>query len=220
MVHFSLRFLPVALCLVVLLAGLATAPALAASPTLTPALDAALDYASPTPTVDSSGISITVQQAPPSLDRRGVVEFNIEQIPDDAIISSATLTLKITLMTSGSGVLPVVTVRGYSGTGSLDPGILDALSAAVVVGQSDPIANLGLVSINLDAAFVQSLLTQTNYLGLLLRNETNTHQAGFLTSEGHNLGLGAAPALVINYVPEPATLALLLLATPALLRRR
>jgi hypothetical protein len=189
--------------------GVKNAPA--ETTALSPLYDATADFSNGGALIVDGQSSVNMQNYPAVLvDRRGVMEFNISQIPDIATITSAQLTLEIANLTSAPNIYPTVAIHGYSGNGTHE--IADGQVPANLLGESAPIQSLSTITIDLNPAYIQSLLTTTNYLGLLTLGNENHKQAAFVTLEGETNGIGSAPLLMINYVPEPGVFVLLAVA--------
>ncbi len=189
----------------------------ASTVSLAPSLDALADFSDGGSVLVDGGSTINVQNVDfANVDRRGVMEFNISSIPDGSTIVSATLALDIIVKTSSSDSNPILQLHGYSGNGTAE--IADGQVPSNLIGQSDPILNLEMINIDIDAEYVESLLSGSDYLGLLAVNNDNYQQAGFVTLEGAIAGSRYAPVLTIEYVPEPATLSILAMGGLALLK--
>ncbi|MHC4396417.1 MAG: hypothetical protein ACYS1A_12255 [Planctomycetota bacterium] len=170
-----------------------------------PVLDAQVDFSNGESNLVDGETSILVQNfAFAEIDRRGVLEFNISTIPDRATITSATLELDIILKSGSGDNQPILYLHGYEGNGTLE--IADGQVPLNLIGQSAPILALEVITINLDPDYIGSLLTITNYLGLLLLGDENATQAGFVTVEGEIPDIRFAPKLMIQYFIEPMTM--------------
>ena len=154
-------------------------------------------------------------------DTRGVMEFDIGDIPDDADIVSATLTLEITGYASGGGQHSEIDLHGYAGNGT--PESADALNNGNPIGTTGPLTQGGPIVATLDASYVESLLASTDYLGIVAEARWDYFQSTFGSSEYHESmpSVVVQPTLTIEYVPEPTAVALLVLGgVAAMLRRR
>ncbi|MHC4180197.1 MAG: hypothetical protein ACYSWU_22055, partial [Planctomycetota bacterium] len=166
-----------------------------------PTLDAKADFSHGGSVVVDGESAVNVQQVDfADVDRRGVLEFDLGQIPDQATITSATLELDIVTITSSGDVYPMLDLHGYAGNGTLE--IADGQVPPNLIGQSGPILDLGVISIDLDTDYTESLLSTTDYLGLLVLNDENHKQAAFVTSEGAIPDMRYAPKLRIE-IGEP-----------------
>jgi len=163
-----------------------------------PTLDALADFSNGDSNLVDDGTSIMVQNfAFAEIDRRGVLEFDISAIPDEATITSATLELDIILKSGSGDNQPILYLHGYEGNGTLE--IADGQVPLNLIGQSDPILALDVITISLNTDYIGSLLSVTNYLGLLALGDENAKQAGFVTIEGQITGAWFAPKLTIEY---------------------
>jgi hypothetical protein len=157
--------------------GIFTATALPSSGpvSLTPTLDARATWNGSAFSVTDGDSTILTQDIDAiNLDRRGVMEFSLRRIPDAARITGATLTLDVTTFTSSPPSFPILTLLGYAGNGQLDTA--DATAGTQTIGVSDPVTSLGLITIELDTAFIQSLIGEEDYLGLLALGDPDGRQ--------------------------------------------
>ena len=163
-----------------------------------PTLDALADFSGGESVVIDGESTVNVQQVDfADVDRRGVLEFDISAVPDGATITSAAIELDIAAMTYSSDTWPVLYLHGYAGNGTLE--LADGQAPLNLIGQSDPITDLGMISINLDVDYIESLLAVTDYLGLLALGDENYKQAGFVTIEGEIPGVRYAPKLAMQF---------------------
>ena len=148
--------------------------------------------------------SINTQRLPSSnIDRRGVLEFAIAEIPDQASVTAATLELDIWTTTSGEEEFPVLSLYGYAGDGVIEPS--DATALSDLLGQSAPVDQLVVIAIELDPGFIQTLLGPSAYLGLVAYGDENNHQIGFTATEA--AFFATPPTLTILYdLPAPPLL--------------
>ncbi len=165
-----------------------------------------------TPTVDfeghsSDGVHFTVidgsssiftQEVPwADVYRRGVMEFNIASLPEGLVIESATLELDINLFSG----YPSLHIFGYAGDGVM--GTADPTFTSVLIGQSDPITELEPITIELDAEFIDSLLGESEYLGLVAFEPVTGGQVRFWASEAAAYAM--PPTLTLTYAgPAPS----------------
>jgi hypothetical protein len=143
------------------------------------------------------------------LERRAVMEFPLDVLPDNFEVLSATLEVQISQFTPGL-MGPDIQFNGYAGDGVLE--IADAQQSFNYVGQTAEIIGLGPLSIPLETALLDSL-TPSDYYGLWTYQLVDGMQASF---DGQ---MGSTPKLVIEYTPEPASLVLLAVVL-GLVRRR
>jgi hypothetical protein len=133
--------------------------------------------------------------------QKGIMEFDLGYIPEGATINSATLTLDIADIIAGFVEYPVIELSGYAGDGVQTGG--DANEPKNVIGQKQ-ICNTGLVDITIDPAYIESLLGDTDYLGLNLLPENRDYLASFFTSEAFP-DFGYSPLLTIDFTPADLT---------------
>lgn len=124
--------------------------------------------------------------------KRGILEFDISHIPANAIIEGALLEVDTNGRSSNGIDLPQMSLFGYEGNGIAEPD--DVLEMDTLVGTSDPLEELGMLSVQIDAAYVQSQLG-SNYLGLLATSTNSNSSIDFYPTE--NRGFGEAPLLTI-----------------------
>ncbi len=124
-----------------------------------------------------------------------VLEFPLADVPADSNVVSATLELDLLFSDSNAQF----EVLGYAGDGTA--GIGDAADHIDVVGITD-ISGTGVVSIEIDPAFVESLIGSASHLGLVI--EPNLFGSfGFGTLEGGQFY--DAPLLTLGLSDNPRT---------------
>lgn len=137
------------------------------------------------------------------LDRRGMMQIDVSGIGYIEEIRHATLTLDPTTISSSEDEYPAVSVFGFGGSGELQAE--DALDLSQLLGTSDPVTALDPFSIELDAAMLETLLVENDYLGLTVFGSGNEQQLGFHAVDS---ATGDAPQFELVYaVPEPVTAA-------------
>ncbi|HEX8523174.1 MAG TPA: PEP-CTERM sorting domain-containing protein [Tepidisphaeraceae bacterium] len=153
------------------------------------------------------------------IDRRGIIEFDLGAIPAGSVLSNATIQFYVNALTTGSGQFPQPLIYGYAGNGVLDPS--DATATSTLLAIAPQVTTTGLVTFNLNAAQIQSLRNQSQFLGIMVRGSANSNQFGFDTREAAAAFNSTAPTLTFNYsVPEPGALALVGAGGLLALRRR
>ena len=120
------------------------------------------------------------------IDRRGILEFYVDELEANEEIISARLDLNIGTTTG----TPTSQVYAYEGDGTIVPS--DAEKTAYLAGTSEAIQGLGPHSIDLDPDVLVARIEENPWLGLLLVGVDG--QTGFDTLE--------------NYLSTPATLVL------------
>jgi hypothetical protein len=119
-----------------------------------------------------------------------LIEFPLAEIPANAIISSAKLTIDPLQSTS-----MVIQALGYAGDGLAS--LTDETVTTTLLGESTgSISSSTNVNIPLNIGFVESLLGEATHLGLRLRSQT----AGpFTRIASMETTAGSAPSLTIEY---------------------
>jgi len=133
-------------------------------------------------------------------DKRAVMEFDISGIPDDAVITSMSLTLDPWLYSSDSiNGGPRLPVYGYGGNGL--PNDYDAENTAFLLGESDEVTDTSPFEIALDPTLLQLMLPNSDYLGLVVHGSEHHQQLSFGSIENT---FSAPPTLSIEYsiLPE------------------
>ncbi len=129
------------------------------------------------------GLDDVEQYRSANTDRRGVIEFDISGIPDEAHIASATLTLDISCCSGSGDMYSEIDLHGYAGNGVPEPA--DALHISNIIGTTGPLQHPGVVEVTLDPDYIESLLGTAEYLGLVANARWDYFQSMFFTSERH-----------------------------------
>ena len=150
---------------------------------------------------------INVNQIPfLGVDRRGVLEYDISSIPTGATITGAKIMFEVNSIGGSGGIR----VYGYAGDGAAS--IDDALQVGTQIGVGDfPFGETGTQTMDISTQFVQSLVGNSQYLGINLVGNPQGGSLGFYADEFDPSPFFGLPAqLFIQYtpVPEPATTAL------------
>lgn len=129
-------------------------------------------------------------------DVRGLMEFDLSQIPEGAQITSVKLSLDPDQLSSGGGSGPKLHFHGYAGDG-----VATATDAAVAlnpIGSSATITAFEVFDVDLSASYVQSLVDQgASHLGLMARGDANGHRLHF---RGWEYGtVESTPLLTIEF---------------------
>jgi|GEM_PF-2234808 len=88
---------------------------------------------------------------------RGIFEFDLRDIAAGSTIDSASFAFHVQSFTSGDGVYPRFVLRAYAGDGAIT--LADATAPAITLGTGE-IRSLGVNSVEVDAAVIQSLVGQ------------------------------------------------------------
>lgn len=127
-----------------------------------------------------------------SLQRRAILEYPLDTIPDDAEITAATLTITIQSFTSNS---PVLEFNGYNGNGVQN--ISDATVPFNLVGATPEITALTSYPVSIHPLFVQALVQGgATHLGLMVYQQTLSGNVSFAVEQG------VSPVLQVTYVPR------------------
>lgn len=146
------------------------------------------------------------QAVPASPDSRGLLDFDLSSLPQNALLGQTYIELQISDFVPGSKEtgFSALTVMGYASDGT--PQVNDA-TAGVPLTFSQSISALGVVQLYLDVTKLDAIHPQGGHLGLTI---TGGHfSTGFYTSEQAAADPSfLAPTLHMSYitVPEPAGL--------------
>jgi hypothetical protein len=146
-----------------------------------------------------SDLTMLVQKLSSGTDRRAILEYNLSGIPADADITDAKIVFDINLFTSGSTSSAQPLLYGFAGNGTAQ--LDDAFLTSTSIGVSPPVQGLGLHTVDIDHDYIESLLGTSNFLGVAMVGDNNSHQFGF-------------GALEYNPTYSPATLMLTYAAPP------
>lgn len=186
--------------------------------TSTPFVDAEGESTNGTAYTLKHGANFIEAYESPTSYSRGLMEFNLATIPTTATVTSAKLDLDITGYVTGSSNSQL-DVYGYVGNGAMEGS--DALQTATLLADNVNVSTGGVLSIDLNPALLESLVDGGDWLGLTVVGAKQYFQVTFASSEYHALISSiTAPTLRVEYVPEPATLALLALGGAAGVMRR
>ena len=155
---------------------------------------AAEDLGSGVYTLADGEASIEVDASPfGSVEKRGVLEFDLRSIPANAIVESATLEVDTNGRSGTSQYDPQMILYGYSGDGEAEPA--EATRIGTQIGVSPELLQLGMLTTSIDPAYVQSLIG-VGHLGIVARETNDFSSIDFHPSE--NRGHGEAPLLTIH----------------------
>jgi hypothetical protein len=168
---------------------------------------------------EGSDVITTQELGFASIQRRGILEFNLAGLPAGAVITSASLKFDVAGITSGStdgGPDPLV--YGYNGNGVA--GVTDGSQTGNLIATGPEVTNLGDYAIAMDPSKVQALRGSNSIVGLLIGGSADGNQFGFYTSDSTFAGNNPVTLDVTYAVPEPASMAALLVGGLLLARRR
>ena len=146
-----------------------------------------------------SDTSIFTQSVPSiDYDRRGVLEYNIGDIPAGADVTDAKLVIEVGGMTSSTGSFPMPPLYGYAGNGT--PEMDDAFHAAQQIGVLGPVLELGSFTAEIDHDYIESLLGTSDFLGIAIHGSPNNKQLSFRALESSGPPFFDVPAtLLLQY---------------------
>ena len=152
-------------------------------------------------TIDPASLSISSSRFPGSeLERRGVLEYALGEIPPDATILSALIEFEIMILTGPTP--PVIEFHGYAGNGVFE--VADATVAFNAIGQSPPITGATEYSADLDPLYIESLLGESTHLGVMTYQLALGQTAGLVSVEGSVFGPPAVVTITFEENSCPA----------------
>ncbi len=163
---------------------------------------------------DSLGLNASRFDTIP-LQRRGLMEFPLDAIPAGSTIISASFSANVWTFTHPPD--PVLLLHGYAGDGILD--LADATRPTNQIGASDPVTALGPIELSISPTYIESLLGASTHLGVWTMVE-EAGQCAIDATDAHDLFGAPAPTLTIEFVPEPTTVALMLLGATCVFSRQ
>jgi len=129
-------------------------------------------------TIDRDSLALSTARFFNGIERRGILEYPIEAIPENAVIRSAAIGIGISDFSYSGNSYPVIQFHGYAGDGILST--IDATRPFNLLGESPPITTLDdSLTIELDSAYIQSLLSKSTHLGLYTYQAVLGRQVGF-----------------------------------------
>ncbi len=152
--------------------------------------------------------------------RHGIYEFDLADVPDGATIMAATLQLTTARFISNTGGNPApVSIYGYTGDGTISTSDYDA--AAPTIGfQELPLSAATGATIDFDFSDLTEISAANNSPGDVFGAGSKTISfVSFRIASLENVNF-APPTLVVTYVPEPGSTALLLVGLMGFLGRR
>ncbi len=136
-------------------------------------------------------------------DRRAVLEYDLSSIPAGSQITDAKVVFDLTSRSSSGSSYPEPVVYGYAGNGvaELDDGFRISNQIAVF----DPVQSLDLFTVDLDHEDIESLLGSSEYFGMVLVGDDDSHSIGFGATEdsGPPYYFYKPAQLMLTYVEPP-----------------
>jgi hypothetical protein len=149
----------------------------------------------------SSEISLQARNPgdPLSLEKRGMMEFDLSAIPNDALITSAFLDLQISDYVPGSKETGFshISIAGYAGNGAPDAVRASLESPGLATGTAQA---LGVKSFQLNANLLEQVMAASDYLGFVARALPSQFPSSFYTSEQAASGGSTVPTLRLEYI--------------------
>ena len=165
--------------------------------TLVPTFDVkAIPGPMPSLTEGETGLSIGLGFNDEFPEERPIMEFSLESIPENAMITAASLALD----PYGSSGSPRIEVLGYAGDGLASISDIDAPGS--ILATTGPVdAGMSSIETALSPEFIQSLLGESTHLGLRLRSLNVPLYVSIRSTEA---SFGSPPQLSLTYtVPAP-----------------
>ncbi len=148
--------------------------------------------------VEGSNAIVVRRSATGGTDRRGLLEFDVSDIPVGAQIHSASINMQIFSFTQSGSQFSEPSFYGYAGDGI--PSVNDLLQTDNFIGIADPINVGGELSIELDPNYIESLLGTTDHVGLLSVGNPNGQSMQFWSWEARSF---AVPPFLSLIYSEP-----------------
>ncbi len=149
-------------------------------------------------TVDTDPISLNASRfSGTSLERRGLLEYDLSGLPTGATIVSVTLQLGINSFTGGAGPAPRVQFHAYSADGAI--AAADATVPFNLAGESPEIDELLPVIATLDPDVIAGAIEPTGILGLMAYQAVEGRQAQFYATDR----FGTGPVLTVDFETDP-----------------
>jgi hypothetical protein len=165
--------------------------------TLSPTVDSNISLIGGGWSIDSTVEHVAVHQLPAaSIDRRGIMEFDLRAIPAGVKITDARLKLDVRGLQLTHFEFAAVPFFAYTGDGvaSID----DAVVRPYVLGITDPIDSVGPTGATLNANFINDFYhSGQRYLGLLALGPPEGEMVFFYSTE--DAANGDPPALELTY---------------------
>jgi hypothetical protein len=152
-------------------------------------------------TTDNSIFTQSIPQI--DYDRRGVLEYNIGDIPVGADITGAKLKIEVNGLTHSTGSYPAPPLYGYAGNGTAE--MDDAFNTSRSIGVLGPVEGLGSFTVDVDHEYIESLLGSSEYFGIAILGSPNNNQLSFYSLESSGPPFFDEPATLILEYTLPAS---------------
>jgi hypothetical protein len=170
--------------------------------TLAPTIDAEAVLSNEGIEINETGSTIVTRISQLSgNDHRGILEFDLSDVPRGSTIDSASLQLQVVGIDYSGDDFPQRLIYGYPGDGIITPA--DATEATTLVHGTGPITSTGIKTFDIDPEFFESIAGTVDYAGLLIKSGANGRLVQFAANE--TLGF-TPPSLTISYTPPPEPL--------------
>ncbi len=145
------------------------------------------------------GVTITNDATAPADEQRGLMEFDLSGLPEDALITSAYLDLDFSDFTPGAKpTFSSVQVYGHAGDGS--PNTSNVEDETILL-DIFTVHSLGERPVGLDVSRLEDLLSQSDQIGFVTTGLTTQYPSSYFTSEQAALDENvASPTLRLEYI--------------------
>lgn len=133
-------------------------------------------------TIDPASLSLNTTRSSGGHERRGILEFPINSIPTNVSVRNVLIGFDVSHFTFSGDIFPIIQFHGYAGDGVLT--VNDPSRPFNLLGESEPITSLDNIQIvELDSAYIQSLLGKSTHLGIFTYQKVLDRQVGFHSTE-------------------------------------
>ncbi len=148
-------------------------------------------------TIDTDVFTLNTSRFSFGLERRALLEFPIELIPDGVKVASATIAFEVAGFTYSGDEFPVIEFHGYATDGAISAG--DVQEPFNLLGVSEQIMAPGEEHlVELDGAFIEALFGQATHVGIFTYQRVEGLQADFYSSEAPDIISVNGPLLTLD----------------------